>query len=70
MSQHEKRREPLPPHMKKLPDHSLAIIGLQALRDIAWQSAIKYRFDPVLSRAHNEYLTLIKVILEECQCNN
>lgn len=49
------------------PNHALAIIGLQALRDIAWQCAIKYRWDPVVGKIHEEYLTMIKVILEECE---
>ncbi len=43
-----------------------ALKALQALRDIAWQQAIKYRWDPALSRAHEEYLTLLNGILKEC----
>ncbi len=45
---------------------NIALQGLQALRDIAWQKAIKYRFDPVLSRAHDEYLQALNGLIEEC----
>jgi len=48
-------------------EHNMALNGLQVLRDIAWQHAIKYRFDPVLSRAHQEYLNLLNGILMECE---
>jgi len=48
-------------------NHNTALNGLQALRDIAWQHAIKYRWDPVLSRAHEEYLNLLNGILKECE---
>lgn len=46
--------------------NSVALQGLQELRDIAWQYAMKYRWDPALGRAHEEYLTLLNGILEEC----
>ena len=47
--------------------YSLALQGLQELREVAWQYAIKYRWDPVLSRAHEEYLTLLNGIIKECE---
>ncbi len=37
---------------------------LQVLRDMAWQYAIKYRFDPILSQTHGRYLRLLIEILE------
>lgn len=39
---------------------------LQDIRDIAWQQAIKYRWDPVLSHTHNEYLAMLNEMIEEC----
>lgn len=39
--------------------------ALQDLRDTAWHSAIKYRFDPALSRAHDEYLKTLNHILKQ-----
>lgn len=48
-------------------DHySTAIAGLQELREIAWQKAMKYRFDPVLGRAHDEYLQALNGLIKEC----
>lgn len=47
--------------------YSLALSGLQELRDIAWHYAMKYRWDPALGRAHEEYLTLLNGILKECE---
>lgn len=47
-------------------NHNTALNGLQLLREIAWQHAIKYRWDPALSRAHEEYLNLLNGILKEC----
>ena len=48
-------------------NHSMAINALQVLRDIAWQHAIKYRWDPALSQAQEEYLNLLNGILKECE---
>lgn len=47
-------------------DHNIALAGLQELREIAWQKAIKYRFDPVLGRAHEEYLDFLNGLIAEC----
>ena len=47
-------------------NHIIALAGLQALREIAWQKAIKYRFDPVLGRAHDEYLQALNILIKEC----
>lgn len=48
-------------------DHySTALAGLQELREIAWQKAIKYRFDPVLGRTHEEYLQALNGLIKEC----
>ena len=48
------------------PKFNTALEGLQALREIAWHKAIKYRFDPVLSRTHEEYLTVLNNLIAEC----
>ena len=48
-------------------NNNIAINALQVLRDIAWEKAIKYRFDPVVGEAHEEYLTLLNGILKECE---
>ena len=48
-------------------DHySTALAGLQELREIAWQKAMKYRFDPVLGRTHEEYLQALNGLIKEC----
>lgn len=46
--------------------YNTAFEGLQALREIAWHKALKYRFDPVLSQTHEEYLTVLNNLLKEC----
>ena len=43
----------------------MALIGLQALREVALQKAIKYRWDPVLGKTHDEYLDFLNGILKE-----
>ena len=48
-------------------EDSTALKALQALRDIAWQQAIKYRWDPAIGRAHEEYLRLLNGMLKECE---
>jgi hypothetical protein len=45
--------------------HNTVVEGLQALREIAWHKALKYRFDPVLSRTHEEYLSVLNNLLAE-----
>ncbi len=44
--------------------HSNCFIELQGLRDLALYYAIKYRFDPVLSKTHEEYLNALNELLE------
>lgn len=46
--------------------HSIALAGLQELREIAWQKALKYRFDPVLGQTHEEYLQALNGLIKEC----
>lgn len=48
-------------------NNNMALHGLQALRDRAWIYALKYRFDPVLSLAHEEYLNLLNGLIRECE---
>lgn len=48
-------------------NYTIALHGLQALRDRAWIHALKYRFDPVLSLAHEEYLNLLNGLIRECE---
>jgi len=47
-------------------DDNASLRKLQEIREIAWRQAIKYRWDPVLSRAHNEYLDMLNAMLSEC----
>jgi hypothetical protein len=42
-----------------------ALNALQEIRDNAWELAIKYRFDPVLSRAHEKYLSMLNDKIKE-----
>lgn len=46
-------------------DYNKLLAGMQVLRNIAWHHAIEYRFDPILSQAHEEYLNLANDILKE-----
>ena len=46
--------------------HTTTLIALQDLRDIAWKHAMKYRWDPILGGAHEEYLNMLNGILKEC----
>lgn len=43
-----------------------SLFALQALRDHALEKATKYRWDPWLSEAHEEYLNQLNNILKEC----
>lgn len=45
---------------------SKSLIALQVLRDYALEKATKYRWDPWLSEAHEEYLHYLNNILKEC----
>lgn len=45
-------------------DYSKAIIALQGLRDFAWKKALKYRFDPVIGKMHDEYLTMLNDMVQ------
>ncbi len=51
---------------RRCTSHTTAVNGLQQLRDIAWHHAIKYRFDPALYEAHEKYLNLLNILLQEC----
>ncbi len=42
---------------------SRAVAALQALREEAFYFAMKYRYDPLLGRAHGDYLNKINLIL-------
>lgn len=48
-------------------EYSVALRGFQEIRDIAAYLANKYKWDPALSRAHGEYLTMLNSILKECE---
>jgi hypothetical protein len=45
-------------------DYTRVVKNLQALRNVSWQHAIKYRFDPTIGTIHNEYLTILNEILD------
>lgn len=53
--------------MKQLSSHELEIAHVEDLLNHAWRNAIKYRFDPVVGRIHEEYLQLIKNIKKELE---
>lgn len=38
------------------------ICDLEEMLDYAWHNAMKYRFDPVAGRIHEEYLEMLKNI--------
>ena len=46
-------------------EYNKLLSGMQVLRNIAWNHAIEYRFDPTMSRAHEEYLDLANNILRD-----
>lgn len=48
-------------------NYTLTLTRLQELRDTAWHYAMKYRFDPVLGKAHEEYLQSLNTLLKECE---
>lgn len=43
------------------------LVCLQAIRDLAWGYAVKYRFDPVLGQTHEEYLDLLNEVIRSVQ---
>lgn len=49
------------------PKSNTSIEKLQALRDIAWQNANKYRWDPTIGKLHSEYLNDLNMLLRECE---
>ena len=57
----------LPNKQSRYEKNSIALVGIQEIRDIAWRHAMKYRFDPILSHAHEEYLTLLNGLIKECE---
>lgn len=46
--------------------YNTALAGLQELREIAWHKAIKYRFDPVIGKMHEDYLNALNLLIKEC----
>lgn len=50
---------------KKKRNNTRLLHGLQEIRDTAWCNALKYRFDPHLRQAHEEYLHMLNEILEK-----
>lgn len=61
------RQPPQTPHEECLTyrkNNSICVDILQQLREMAWQNAIKYRFDPVLGKTHDEYLQALNTIME------
>jgi hypothetical protein len=46
-------------------DHIKLLAAMQAIRNVAWTHAIEYRYDPTMSRAHEEYLDLANNILRD-----
>jgi len=38
--------------------------SIKTLRNIAWEHAIKYEYDPILGRTHEKYLDILNSIIE------
>jgi len=66
MIESEKRGATYAPQNEWYLHNSKAVQGLQEVRDIALYLAKKYRWDPMLGRAHEEYLNILNKILVEC----
>jgi hypothetical protein len=41
---------------------NLSPCNIEEMLDYAWEKAIKYRFDPVAGRIHEEYLDMLKSV--------
>lgn len=41
--------------------------NISCVRDIAWQHSNKYKYDPHLSRVHNEYLEMLNLIIDNAK---
>ncbi len=59
-------RNPHPEKTTRCDYNNTALNGLQEIREVAFYHALRYRFDPVLSKAHEEYLDMITLLLKEC----
>lgn len=53
-----------PANTHNQPDYTRVVKNLQALRNVSWQHAIKYAWDPTIGNIHNEYLTILNEILD------
>lgn len=40
------------------------IHSLKVLRDVSWRNTIKYRYDPLIGRIHEQYLEGLNTIIE------
>lgn len=49
---------------------NLEVSSIEDMVEIAWQQAIKYRFDPVVGRIHEEYLDMLKKVRQEYKKSN
>lgn len=45
--------------------HIMLVLGLQALRDLACHGASTFKWDPVISQIHTDYLHLLNKLLKE-----
>ena len=66
MIETERRGAPTPRSDTYTNNNSIALQGLQEVRDIALYLAKKYRWDPLLGKAHEDYLNILNKILKEC----
>lgn len=57
------------PHLDNTddPHATTALRGLQEIRQVALYLATKYRWDPILGHAHDQYLDMINTVLKECE---
>jgi len=53
--------------MENLQSNALELVRIEDLLNHAWQNAIKYRYDPVAGRIHEEYLQMLKNIKKEIE---
>lgn len=53
--------------MNKVTSESQEISSIEEMIEYAWQKAIKYRFDPVAGRIHEEYLEMVKGLKKQLE---
>lgn len=44
--------------------HGDILNSVKVLRDVSWHKAIKYKFDPVIGKMHEQYLEVLNAIID------